>query len=135
MKITISDTRSVPQEDILALYKANRWSAAEKPGELYRGLMNSHSLFTARDGEKLVGLGNAISDGFLVVYYPHLLVHPQYQGMGIGKMIMAEMQKIYSHFHMQILTSDGKSAEFYEKCGFKKAGQTQPMWIYSGNEH
>jgi GNAT superfamily N-acetyltransferase len=32
-----------------------------------------------------VGLGNAISDGALVVYYPHMLVLPEYQGRGIGR--------------------------------------------------
>lgn len=31
-----------------------------------------------RDGERRVGIGNAISEGHRVVYYPHLLVHPDY---------------------------------------------------------
>jgi hypothetical protein len=76
MDITISERRDIPKEDIIALYKANGWSAAEKPDRLYRVLMNSHSLITAWGGDRLIGPGNAISDGFLVVYYPHLLVHP-----------------------------------------------------------
>jgi GNAT superfamily N-acetyltransferase len=54
---------------------------------LFNGLLNSDTLITAWENKKLVGLGNAISDGHLVVYYPHLLVHPDYQGKGIGKMI------------------------------------------------
>ncbi|WP_225586924.1 GNAT family N-acetyltransferase [Algoriphagus sp. Y33] len=78
---------------------------------------------------------NAISDGFLVVYYPHLLVHPDFQGKGIGKMIMDKMLEKYGHFHMQILAADGKASGFYQKAGFTKAGGTEPMWIYKGNEH
>lgn len=35
-------------------------------------LRDSHSLAIARIGGNLVGLGNAISDGHLVAYYPHL---------------------------------------------------------------
>ncbi|MBT31561.1 MAG: GNAT family N-acetyltransferase [Thalassobius sp.] len=135
MEIIISETRELKQEDIIALYKANKWSAAEKPEALYKALINSHSLVSAWDGDNLVGIGNAISDGHLVVYYPHLLVHPEYQGKGIGKMIVDKMQEKYSGFHMQMLTADGKAIDFYKKSGFERAGQTEPMWIYKGNEH
>jgi GNAT superfamily N-acetyltransferase len=135
MTITISDRRDIQPCDIIDLYRANKWSSADKPNELYAALTNSHSLFSAWDNNKLVGIGNAISDGHLVVYYPHLLVHPDYQGKGIGQMIVAKMQEKYGHFHMQMLTADGKAIDFYNKVGFVRAGQTQPMWIYKGNEH
>ena len=135
MEIKISDTKEIAMEQIIDLYKANEWSSAEKPNQLYNGLMNSHSLITAWDDNQLVGLGNAISDGFLVVYYPHMLVLPTYQGKGIGKMILDKMQEIYGDFHMQMLTADGRAIDFYKKNGFEKAGETQPMWIYGGKEH
>ncbi|WP_456464339.1 GNAT family N-acetyltransferase [Lutibacter sp.] len=135
MTILISETRDIKIEEIIQLYKANNWSSAEKPTELYNALINSHSLITAWNKEKLIGIGNAISDGYLVVYYPHLLVHPNYQGKGIGKMIMDKMQEKYKGFHMQMLTADEKAIDFYRKVGFKKAGNTQSMWIYKGNEH
>ncbi|OXB08081.1 GNAT family N-acetyltransferase [Flavobacterium pectinovorum] len=135
MEITLSETKEINIEDILILYKANEWSSANKPNELYNALTNSETLITAWEGEKLVGLGNAISDGFLTVYYPHLLVLPEYQGKGIGKMIVDKMQEKYSHFHMQMLTADGKAVDFYKKNGFERAGKTEPMWIYQGDEH
>ena len=121
--------------DILQLYQANKWSAAEKPELLVKGLLNSHSLVAAWDGTTLVGLGNAISDGYLVVYYPHLLVLPSYQGKGVGRLIMDKMQEIYKDFHMQMLTADGKAIHFYKKNGFERAGQTEPMWIYSRGDN
>ena len=71
MKVIISETRDIKSEEIIRLYKANNWSSAEKPTDLYNTLMNSDSLITAWDKEKLIGIGNAISDGHLVVYYPH----------------------------------------------------------------
>lgn len=135
MKIEISETRNISKEQIIELYKANEWSSADRPTELFNALMNSHSLVSAWDGDQLIGIGNAISDGYLVVYYPHLLVHPNYQGNGIGHLIMAKMQEKYQHFHMQMLTADGKAISFYEKNGFERAGQTEPMWIYNGKDH
>lgn len=70
-----------------------------------------------------------------MVYYPHLLVHPEYQGKGIGQMIVQKIQEIYGQFHMQMLTADGKAIDFYKKSGFVSAGNTEPMWIYNGDEH
>lgn len=135
MNIQLSVNRDLKANDVLQLYQANKWSAAEKPELLMKALLNSHSLVTAWDGPTLVGLGNAISDGYLVVYYPHLLVLPSYQGRGVGRLIMDKMQEIYKGFHMQMLTADGKAIDFYKKNGFERAGQTEPMWIYSGGDH
>ena len=78
MEVKISATKEIKLDQILDLYKANKWSAAEKPEELFNALMNSHSLLSAWVNGRLVGIGNAISDGHLVVYYPHLLVHPDF---------------------------------------------------------
>ncbi|TSJ40620.1 GNAT family N-acetyltransferase [Mucilaginibacter corticis] len=135
MNIQIKETTEVKQADIIALYKANGWSSAEKPDLLYKGLLNSHSFITAWDGEILTGLGNALSDGYLVVYYPHLIVHPDYQGKGIGKLILNKLQEKYAGFHQQILVADGKAIDFYKKCGFEKASTTESMWIYKGGDH
>lgn len=133
--ITLSTTRDLLLTDILQLYNANQWSSANKPQKLHKALINSHSLVTAWDESMLVGLGNAISDGHLVVYYPHLLVHPDYQGQGIGQLILEKMQETYKDFHMQMLTADGRAIDFYKKNGFVKAGDTESMWIYGGKEH
>ena len=133
--IHYSDARDVALESILALYRANEWSSAQKPELLYKALLGSHSLFTAWDDTKLVGLGNAISDGHLVVYYPHLLVLPEYQGRGIGKELMRRLMARYEGFHQHMLVADGRALDFYRKCGFDRAGKTEPMWIYAGHDH
>jgi GNAT superfamily N-acetyltransferase len=130
-----STDRNLPIDQVVALYKANNWSSANKPELLMNALQHSHALVSAWDGGKLVALGNAISDGFLVAYFPHLLVLPEYQGKGIGTEIMNLLKKKYAGFHQLMLTADGKAVEFYKKCGFERAGSTEPMWIYSGKEH
>jgi len=125
----------LPLESVLSLYRANEWSSAEKPELLHKALLASHSLVTAWDGDKLVGLGNAISDGHLVVYYPHLLVLPEYQGCGIGTRLMEILRARYAGFHQHMLVADGRALDFYRKCGFERAGKTEPMWIYGGHDH
>ena len=133
--IRISQTELPTQAQVVALYRANDWSSAQKPDLLMQALENSHSLVTAWSGARLVGLGNAISDGYLVVYYPHMLVDPEFHGLGVGRLIMNTMLARYQGFHQQMLTADGGAIEFYKKMGFERAGKTEPMWVYAGNDH
>ena len=135
MKVEIDLNSSINESEVLELYHANNWSATEKPNELMAALHDSHTLVVARISGQLVGLANAISDGHLVVYYPHILVHPDYQGRGIGHKMMEAMQSKYSFFHQQMLAADGEAIEFYKSLGFERAGKTESMWIYDGDDH
>jgi len=135
MNIKITLNTSIEEKEVIALYEANEWSSAKKPKELLAALHNSHTLVVARSFGKLVGIGNAISDGHLVVYYPHMLVHPDYHGKGIGRKMMKAMQTVYGSFHQQMITADGDAIKFYETLGFERAGRTESMWIYAGNDH
>ena len=132
-EISMNDT--IEAEEVVELYAANGWSSAEKPIELMAALRNSHALVTARRAGRLVGIGNAISDGHLVVYYPHMLVHPAFQGQGIGRQMLAVMLEKYAGFHQQMLTADGRAIAFYLSLGFVRAGKTEPMWVYAGDGH
>ena len=135
MHVVIKATKDLPKDQLTEIYRLNKWSSAEKPELLYKALTNSHTLITAWINDKLVGVANAISDGYLVVYYPHMVIHPEYQNKGIGTKMMEAMQKVYGGYHQQLLTADGKAVDFYKKCGFEKAGKTESMWIYGGNDH
>lgn len=135
IQVDISMHDRINAGEVLEIYRANAWSSAAKPDELMAALRNSHSLVTARIAGRLVGLGNAISDGHLVVYFPHMLVHPAFQGRGIGREMMTALLRKYAGFHQQMLTADGGAIRFYESLGFVRAGKTEPMWIYAGTEH
>jgi GNAT superfamily N-acetyltransferase len=135
MGIRYSDNAKPAVDEIIGLYRAVEWSSANKPAALHAGLLGSHSLVTAWDDQFLVGLGNAISDGHLVVYFPHLVVHPRYQGKGIGTKLMNMMMVRYRGFHQQALLADGRAIDFYRRMGFTRAGSTEPLWIFDGHEH
>ena len=136
MEIRITINQKIFDHDqVIELYKQNKWSSSNKPGKLINALLHSHTLVIAYEENRIVGIGNAISDGHLVVYYPHLLVHPLFQGKGIGKLMMDRLMQEYVGFHQHILVADSGAISFYEKCGFERAGQTESMWIYAGDEH
>ena len=135
MSIVISTEDQIKLEEVLAIYRANEWSSADKPEQLMAALRNSETLVTARKDGTLVGLSNAISDGHLVVYFPHVLVHPDYQGEGIGKKMMKVLMKKYDGFHQKSLVSDFEAVAFYQRLGFTRSGTMVPMWIYDGDDH
>jgi GNAT superfamily N-acetyltransferase len=133
--VTISLDDPVEEHEVIRLYQDNDWSSAEKPAQLLAALRGSHCLVTARVASELVGLGNAISDGHLVVYFPHMLVLPRLHGHGIGRKMMETLLAKYGGFHQLMLTADGLAVGFYKQFGFERAGRTEPMWIYAGKEH
>jgi|SRR5690606_135665 len=135
MNCIVSFDGSVDSDEVVDLYLANGWSSVSKPKELLSALRGSHSLATARADGRLIGLANAISDGSLVVYFPHMLVHPDWHRRGVGRQLMMRMLERYGGFHQLMLTADGNAVRFYEAMGFSRAGQTVPMWIYSGTDH
>ena len=135
MNIEISLNTPIEEGEVISLYEANDWSSAQKPKELMAALENSHTLVVARSTDKLGGIGNAISDGHLVVYYPHMLVDPDYQNKGVGRKMMEAMQTVYGSFHQQMITADGDAIAFYKTLGFERAGRTESMWIYDGNDY
>ena len=101
--ITYRDDRDLPLEPLVALYRANAWSSAVKGDALREAMRGSHSVVTAWVEDRLVGLGNTLSDGHLVVYYPHLLVHPDFRRRGIGAEILHRLRRRYESLHMHIL--------------------------------
>ena len=84
-EIRIEDASDVPMAAVISLYEANNWSAAKKPVELCKALANSDSLFLAWHGERLAGLGNAISDGYLVVYFHTCSSTPNINGVVLAR--------------------------------------------------
>src|SRR5260221_13084028 len=105
-RVHYRSAKSLPKAEVLNLYWSVQWSAAKKPVHLMRALKRSHSVVTAWVKGSLVGLGNAISDGSLVVYYPHMLVLPEFQGRGIGRQRMKRLMKRNRGFHQRIMVTE-----------------------------
>lgn len=82
--------------------------------------MNSSTVITAWDGDKLVGLVRALDDSEMVAYIHYVLVDPAYQGRGIaGTMIKMVKEKYQNYLYIEIMPEERKNAAFYEKHGFQ----------------
>ncbi len=112
----------INQEQLVNLFKSVGWKTAEYPNRLYNAIKNSEYVMTVWDNENLVGLISAITDGYINVFITYLLVNPNYQKMGLGKIMMSDFMKKFEGFGRRILTTELDKEEYYKKFGFNIDG-------------
>ena len=72
------------------------------------------------DDSILVGAGRALADGLDCSYICDIAVHPEYQGVGLGKQIVQHLiDQSRGHKKIILYANPGKEG-FYSKLGFKK---------------
>ena len=86
---------------------------------LKKVMKNSMFKCFVHSGTTLIGAGRAVADGADCAYFCDIVVHPEFQGKGIGKSIVNNLLSL-SKGHKKIIlyANPGKEA-FYEKLGFK----------------
>ena len=90
--------------------------------EIKKEFTNSEYVMTVWNGENLIGLISAITDGYINVFITYLLVKPEYQKMGLGKIMMNDFMKKFEGFGRWILTTELDKEEYYKKFGFNIDG-------------
>lgn len=131
MAITFNDTHEFSREELEELFLSVEWSSGHYPDKLVIAMRNFEKVFTAWDGDKLVGLICAMDDGIMTAYIHYLLVHPDYQHMGIGKQLVDRMKEVYVDYLRIVLVAYDGEIGFYKSCGFEKSNDASPMFITS----
>lgn len=129
MPIAFRDFKDLTCEQISDLFLSVGWESGKYPDKLKIALANSHSVYTAWDGDKLVGLINAMSDGIINVYFQYLLVRPDYQEKGIGKKLVNLMLERYKAYLRKALIAYNTAVGFYKSCGFEAGDDKTPIII------
>jgi len=129
--ITYSDTHDFKREDLEELFLSVDWSSGHYPDHLVKAMKNYETVFSAWDGNKLVGLASVMDDGIMTAYVHYLLVNPEYHKKGIGKALVYLVKNHYKDYLRIALVSYNKECGFYESCGFKKDTTETPMYITS----
>lgn len=131
MSIIYTEERSFTAEQLERLFLSVNWESGKFPERLKKALDNCGAVFSAWDGEKLVGLANGIDDGEMTAYVHYLLVDPDYQGQGIATRLLELMSKRYRGYHHFFLVAEHKElVGFYEKQGFTEQSDTSVMLFY-----
>lgn len=118
--IEYSEEKIFTVEQVQKLFLSVGWVSGEYPTRLYKALMNSSTVISAWDGDRLVGLIRVLDDSELVAYMHYVLVHPDYHGQGIaGHMVELVKEKYKNYLYIELMPEERKNAVFYEKHGFQ----------------
>lgn len=130
MDIYYSSDKNFTQEQIKDLFESVNWLSGNYPERVLKALNNSETVFTAWSNGKLIALVNVIDDGELTAYLHYLLVHPKYQGNGIGRNLLKKVKEKYSNYLYLILIAENEALiDYYRKEGFDVEQNTTAMTI------
>lgn len=128
--IKYTEEKTFTQDQLQELFKSVGWISAEYPQRLHKALMNSQTVLTAWDGERLVGLARVLDDSELVAFVHYVLVHPEYQGQKIaGNMVEYIRDKYKNYLYIEGMQEDSKNVAFYVRHGFHVMEGGTPIQI------
>ncbi len=96
------------------------WSIKPNPERFFRALQGSRHVILAKDGEKVVGFINAISDGELFAFIPMLEVVAEYRSQGIASELVRLMVDKCGNLYGMDLLCDANLVPFYERFGMQE---------------
>jgi ribosomal protein S18 acetylase RimI-like enzyme len=121
MKIVYRTGNNISSKNLDILFKSIKWdSRGDKKWK--EVLSKSYFVYSAWEGNTLVGLGRIVEDGVMCMLYD-IVVHSEYQGQGIGSKILKKLiskvkNKNYASIRLFVWEGNPANIPFYEKHGF-----------------
>lgn len=112
-----AETDTVDWSELATLYQL-AFGRSRDPTQLERSFQRNYATCVARESNKIIGAGRAISDGEYYGVVFDVAVLPTHQGQGIGRVIMSELIARLTGKMILLTTTVGKQG-FYSKLGFK----------------
>jgi ribosomal protein S18 acetylase RimI-like enzyme len=105
-----------------------------KPADhLRRVYANSMFKCFVFDGATLIGAGRAVADGLDTSYLCDIVVHPEYQGRGLGAALVEKLKEMSAGHRKIILYANPGKEGFYAKLGFRR--MRTAMAIFRDHDH
>jgi ribosomal protein S18 acetylase RimI-like enzyme len=113
-----TDVGRLAASDLTGFFEG--WPAAPTAESLLRVLSRSTLAVIARDGDRVVGFVNALSDGELAVYIPLLEVRASHRGRGVGSELVRRVMSRFADTYMIDVICDAELVHFYERLGLRR---------------
>ncbi len=125
MNIVYRDTKEVDYEQLLRLQLNAPWCKHRTHDGLRKAIANSQLLITGWSGTELIACTRVLTDYVYRAVVFDVIVHPDFQGKGIGREILKQVTEHPSLQNVEyffLYTQDKQ--EFYRKIGWE---------VYSGS--
>lgn len=109
---------TVHSEQLSSLRESVGWNRMDK--EYQNPLLTSFCHIAVYDENRLIGYIDSVSNGVTDAYIQDLMVHPDYQGKGIGTGLMNRMIAYLKEKHVYMISVifEESLKSFYERFGF-----------------
>lgn len=132
IQFQFSEQSQVPLEQLQALFQAAAfWARDRKIADLEIAIANSKPVVIVWDRDRLIGFARATSDGVYRATIWDVVIHPNYQGAGLGRKLV---QTVLSHPHVnrveRVYLMTTHQQQFYQRIGFEP-NSTTTMVLYN----
>lgn len=140
MKYTIHDNQ-LQTNDFIRLFASVGWG--KLPEDLVNtALANSYATFSVESNGIVIAMARLLGDGAMSFFLKDLAVEPEYQGNGIGRVLLTHIEEyIQSQLkpgwegYLQLVSAKGRE-KFYQKLGYaihphEHSGAGMSKWIIS----
>ncbi len=100
----------------------------KSPNDLATVFSNSRFKCFVYADVDLVGVGRALADGLDCSYIADVAVHPEFQGIGLGKAIMERLVALSEGHKKIILYANPGTERFYSSMGFLRMNTAMAIW-------
>lgn len=111
------------------------WARDRKLADLEIAIAHSNPVATVWDSQQLIGCARATSDGIYRAMIWDVVIHPDYQGNGLGRKLV---ETLLSHPHLnrveRIYLMTTYQQSFYERIGFQE-NQSTTLVLQTHFEH
>jgi N-acetylglutamate synthase-like GNAT family acetyltransferase len=132
--IQFCDRKSqVDLSQLQALFQlAAFWAQNRKIADLAEAINNSEPVVSVWNGDQMIGFARATSDGIYRATIWDVVIHPDYQGAGIGRKLI---ETVLSHPRMNrvertyLMTTYQQG--FYRRIGFQFSNPSTTLVLYN----
>jgi N-acetylglutamate synthase-like GNAT family acetyltransferase len=115
------DTKEIACEQLLQLQHIASWSKHRSLGQLTKAINNSRLLITAWEKNRLIACTRVLTDYVYRAIVFDVIVHPDYQGKGLGRQLMERVIRHPSlreveYFFLYTANKEG----FYRRIGWEE---------------
>ncbi|NCO76566.1 MAG: GNAT family N-acetyltransferase [Cyanobacteria bacterium] len=127
-----SDKTKIDLVQLLELYKNTAfWAQNRTLEDVKIAIINSNPVVSIWDNQRLIGSARATSDGIYRATIWDVVIHPDYQGYGLGSKLV---ETLITHPHLnrveRIYLTTTHQQKFYQKIGFTE-NPTTTMVLYN----
>ena len=108
------------------------WARERQVEDLAQVLAHSHAIASCWDGTRLIGFARALSDGIYRATIWDVVIHPDYQGFGLGRKLVETLlsHQLMSRVERVYLMTTYQQG-FYQQIGFQENQSTTMVLLNS----